>query len=63
MCKFTEGALNPLFQIIDKDVKQEWTQNWALENTAHDQLETAFNSIHHNSLRLAIQPVLYPVKS
>ena len=22
--KFTEGALNPLIQIIDKDVKQEW---------------------------------------
>jgi len=25
-CKLTEGALNPLTQIICKDVKQDWTQ-------------------------------------
>jgi len=25
--KLTEGALNPLIQIIDKDIKQDWTQN------------------------------------
>ena len=27
ICKLTEAALNPLIQIIDKDVKQDWTQN------------------------------------
>jgi len=27
ICKLTEGALNPLIQIIDKGVKQDWTQN------------------------------------
>jgi len=27
ICKVSEGALNPLIQIIDKDVKQDWTQN------------------------------------
>ncbi|KAK4832143.1 hypothetical protein QYF61_020883 [Mycteria americana] len=26
VCKFTEGALNPLVQIIDKDMKQNWPQ-------------------------------------
>ncbi|KAK4824589.1 hypothetical protein QYF61_016834 [Mycteria americana] len=26
ICKFTEGALDPLVQIIDKDVKQNWPQ-------------------------------------
>jgi len=26
-CKLTEGALSPLIQIIDKDVKQDRTQN------------------------------------
>jgi len=27
ICKLTEGALNPLMQIIDRDVKQDLTQN------------------------------------
>jgi len=27
ICKLTEGALHPLIQIIDKDVKQDQTQN------------------------------------
>ncbi|KAK4814538.1 hypothetical protein QYF61_022257 [Mycteria americana] len=27
ICKPTEGALNPLIQIIDKDIKQNWPQN------------------------------------
>ncbi|KAK4819998.1 hypothetical protein QYF61_017377 [Mycteria americana] len=27
ICKFTEGALNPLIQIVDKDTKQDWPQN------------------------------------
>jgi len=27
ICKLTEGALNPLIQITDKDIKQDWPQN------------------------------------
>ncbi|KAK4822237.1 hypothetical protein QYF61_011878 [Mycteria americana] len=27
ICKLTEGALDPLIQIIDKDIKQDWPQN------------------------------------
>jgi len=27
ICKLTEGALNPLIQVFDKDVKQDRTQN------------------------------------
>ncbi|KAK4821136.1 LOW QUALITY PROTEIN: hypothetical protein QYF61_013522 [Mycteria americana] len=27
ICKLTEGTLNPLVQIIDKDIKQNWPQN------------------------------------
>ncbi|GAB0185992.1 cAMP-dependent protein kinase inhibitor alpha [Grus japonensis] len=27
ICKLTEGALNPLIQIIDKDMKQDWPQD------------------------------------
>ncbi|KAK4827381.1 LOW QUALITY PROTEIN: hypothetical protein QYF61_017319 [Mycteria americana] len=27
ICKLTDGTLNPLIQIIDKDIKQDWPQN------------------------------------
>ncbi|KAK4815938.1 hypothetical protein QYF61_010195 [Mycteria americana] len=63
ICKLTEGALNPLIQIINKDVKQNWPQHRALGNTTCDQLPTGVNSIHHHSLGPASQPVLYPAKS
>ncbi|KAK4823264.1 hypothetical protein QYF61_000231 [Mycteria americana] len=63
VCKLTEGALDPFIQIIDKDVKQNWPQHRALGNTACDRPPTGVNSIHHHSLGLAIQPVLYPAKS
>jgi len=26
ICKLTEGALSPLIQIINKDIKQSWPQ-------------------------------------
>ncbi|KAK4821657.1 hypothetical protein QYF61_026755 [Mycteria americana] len=63
VCKLTEGALDPLIQIIDKDIKQNWPQHRALGNTACDRPPTGFKSIHHHSLGLAIQPVFYPAKS
>ncbi|KAK4831880.1 hypothetical protein QYF61_020027 [Mycteria americana] len=63
VCKLTEGALSPFVQIIGKDVKQNWPQYRALGNTACDRPPTRVNSIHHHSLGLAVQPVLYPVKS
>ncbi|KAK4832272.1 hypothetical protein QYF61_021671 [Mycteria americana] len=61
--KLTEGALDPFVQIIDKDIKQNWPQHRALGNAACDRPPTGVNSIHHHSLGLAIQPVLYPAKS
>ncbi|KAK4825916.1 hypothetical protein QYF61_003411 [Mycteria americana] len=63
VCKLTEGTLDPLIQIIDKDIKKKWPQYSALGNTTCDRPPTGFNSIHHNSLGLAIQPVFHPVKS
>ncbi|KAK4827101.1 hypothetical protein QYF61_014203 [Mycteria americana] len=62
VCKLTEGALHPLIQIVDKDIKQNWPQHRALGNTTCDWPPTGFNSIHHNSLGLAIRPVFYPAK-
>ncbi|KAK4822320.1 hypothetical protein QYF61_013019 [Mycteria americana] len=62
ICKLTEGALDPLVQIIDKDIKQNWPQHRALGNTTCDRPPTGVNSIHHHSLGPAIQPVLYPAK-
>ncbi|KAK4825250.1 hypothetical protein QYF61_025649 [Mycteria americana] len=63
ICKLTEGALDPLVQIIDKDIKQNWPQHRALGNSTCDRPPTGVNSIHHHSLGPAIQPVLYPAKS
>ncbi|KAK4818164.1 hypothetical protein QYF61_007606 [Mycteria americana] len=63
VCKLTEGALDPLVQVIDKDIKRNWPQHRALGNTACDRLPSGVNSIHYNSLGPAIQPVLYPAKS
>ncbi|KAK4828566.1 hypothetical protein QYF61_027656 [Mycteria americana] len=63
ICKLTEGALDPFVQIIDKNIKQNWSQHRALGNTACDRPPTGVNSIHHHSLGPAIQPVLYPAKS
>ncbi|KAK4821552.1 hypothetical protein QYF61_022017 [Mycteria americana] len=63
ICKLTEGAVDPLVQIIDKDIKQNWPQQRALGNTACDRPPTGVNSIHHHSLGPAIQPVRYPAKS
>ncbi|KAK4828478.1 hypothetical protein QYF61_026703 [Mycteria americana] len=59
ICKLTEGALNPLVQIIDKDIKQEWPQHRALGNTTCDRPPTGFNSVHYNSLGQASQPVFH----
>ncbi|KAK4819907.1 hypothetical protein QYF61_014642 [Mycteria americana] len=63
ICRLSEGALDPLIQIIDKDIKQNWPQHRALGSTACDWPPTGVNSIHHNALGLAIQPVFYPAKS
>jgi len=63
ICRLTEGALIPLIQIIGKDVEQDRTQNWALRDTTRDRLPAGFNSIHHHSLRLDSQSVLYPAES
>ncbi|KAK4814106.1 LOW QUALITY PROTEIN: hypothetical protein QYF61_008201, partial [Mycteria americana] len=38
ICKLTESALDPLIQIPDKDIKQNWPQHRALGNTACDRL-------------------------
>jgi len=49
ICKLTEGALNPLIQIIDKDGKQDQTQNRALGNSTCDWSPAGFNSMDHHS--------------
>jgi len=49
ICKLTEGALNPLVQTINKDVKQDQTQNRALGNTTCDRPPARFNSIHDHT--------------
>ena len=62
VCKLTEGALNPLIKIINTDVKEKWPQYQAQGDTARDRPSTGFNSIDHNSLGPAIQPVFHPAE-
>ncbi|KAK4818594.1 hypothetical protein QYF61_015456 [Mycteria americana] len=62
ICKLTEGALDPLIQIVDKGIKQDWPQHRAQGNTACDRPPTGVNSIHHHSLGPAIQAVFYAAK-
>ena len=63
ICKFTEGALNALIQVINKDIKQDRSQYQSLRKTTRDWLLSSINSIHHHFLSLDIQSVLHPAKS
>src|SRR5699024_1036687 len=63
ICKLTEGALNALIQVVNKDIKQDRPQHRPLGNTTCDQSPAGFDSIHHHSLGPALQPVPYPAKS
>ena len=63
ICKLTESALNALIQVINKDTEQDRPQYRPLGINIHDQLLAGFNSIHNQSLGLAIQPVIYLAKS
>ncbi|RMC04413.1 hypothetical protein DUI87_19235 [Hirundo rustica rustica] len=63
ICKFTDGGLNPLIQIISKDIKQDWPQQRSLRDTTSDWPQTGCSTVHHHSLGLAIQPFLNPEKS
>ncbi|PKU41591.1 hypothetical protein llap_8090 [Limosa lapponica baueri] len=63
ICKFTEGALDPLIQITDKDVKENRPQYRTLWDTTRDRSPTGFNSIHRHSLGPTLQPVFNPVES
>ncbi|PKU43084.1 hypothetical protein llap_6600 [Limosa lapponica baueri] len=46
----TEGALDPLIQIIDENVKENRPHYRALGDTTRDRPPTGFNSIPHHSL-------------
>lgn len=39
-----EGTLNPLFQMIDKDIKHDWPQSWALGNSGSQLDVTPFTA-------------------
>jgi len=62
ICKFTEGALNVLIQVINKAIEQDVFQYQPLGNTTCDLSPAGFSSIHHHSLGPAIQPVPYPAE-
>lgn len=53
-----EGALNPLVQIVNENIKQGHPQT-SPGNTSSDWLPAAFHSTHHCSLGPALQPVVF----
>ena len=63
ICKLTEGALRLPIQVINKGTEQNRLQYQPMGNTTCDWSPAGFNSIHHHSLGLALQPVLYSAKS
>lgn len=58
ICKLTEDALDPVIQITDEDMKQDWSQHWALGNTTDGHLPAGWSSSHHQSLDYTIHQVL-----
>ena len=60
MCELTDDTLCVLIKIINKDVKQKWSQHRALRNTTCDRPPAGFSSTDHHSLGPSIQPVLDP---
>jgi len=63
ICKHTEGALNPIVQIVNKDTKQGQPQYWLLRNTRNDWFPAGFNSINQeDSASTAISPIHLPLK-
>ncbi|RMC06633.1 hypothetical protein DUI87_16071 [Hirundo rustica rustica] len=46
-CKLTESTLDSLVQIIDKDTKQGWPQNWILRSITFDWPPDGCSTIHH----------------
>lgn len=59
ICKLT---FEPLNQITDKNVKQNWPEDWNLQDATGDWLPTGLSCIHYDYLSLAIQPVLHQVE-
>lgn len=48
LCKLPEGRLNPLVQIVDKNVKQNCPLHWTLGNTTGDWPPAGLNSMISN---------------
>lgn len=57
-----EGALDALIPKIDKDIKKDLSQYWALCNTSWDWPPMGLTPYTSISLGLAIQPVFLPLE-
>ncbi|KAK4827398.1 LOW QUALITY PROTEIN: hypothetical protein QYF61_017803 [Mycteria americana] len=54
ICKLAEGALDPIVNVTDEDIKQHWSQYGPLRNTT---------SVDHFPLDVTIQPIPHPLNS
>ncbi|KAF4804006.1 hypothetical protein TURU_011371 [Turdus rufiventris] len=47
ICKFIDGRLDPLIQIINKDIKQDWTQLRSLGDTVAVEADMTYERTHY----------------
>ena len=61
--KLAESALDPIIYVLDKDVKEHWSQDKHLGVTAHYQPPLGHKVIDYSPLAVTFQPILYPPNS
>lgn len=50
--QLAEGALNPIFNVTDVDIKDYWSQHWSLGETTHHWSSSRHWAIYHHTLVL-----------
>jgi len=61
VCKLAEGALDPTVYVIDKDIKQYWSQDRPLRDTIHHWPLPGHGAIGHHSLGVTFKPISCPL--
>ena len=61
--KHAESALDPTVLVIEKDIKEQQSQDGALGNTTRHWLPSGRSAVGNNPLTMTIEPILYPANS
>ncbi|PKU40440.1 solute carrier family 22 member 7- hypothetical protein [Limosa lapponica baueri] len=63
ICKFADGALNTSVYVIDKNVKEYWSQHGPVRDTTSHCSPSGLQAIEYHPLDATIQPIPYPLNS